>query len=139
MELGHAADAARLGRGGRRGARHERHAARQLQRPADRSSTIRRSISSSTRPAFTRPLPGEFGNALRNMIVGPGNRQLNATFSRDVRMGRNRSLSLQVNANNLFNMVQWSGVDTNVNSLTFGQVTSVRPMRSVQLNLRFRF
>ena len=91
------------------------------------------------RSAFTRPLPGEFGNALRNMIVGPGNRQLNATFSRDLRMGRNRSLSLQVNANNLFNMVQWSGVDTNVNSLTFGQVTSVRPMRSVQLNLRFRF
>ena len=44
-----------------------------------------------------------------------------------------------MNANNLFNMVQWSGIDTNVNSLTFGQVTSVRPMRSVQLNLRFRF
>ena len=73
------------------------------------------------------------------MIVGPGNRQLNATFSRDLRMGSNRSLSLQLNATNLFNMVQWSGVDTNVNSLTFGQVTSVRPMRSVQLNLRFRF
>ena len=36
-------------------------------------------------------------------------------------------------------MVQWGGVDTNVNSLTFGQVTSVRPMRSMTLNLRFRF
>ena len=139
VELGHAADPASLGRGGRRGARHQRHAPRQIQRSAGRTSTIRRSISSSTRSAFTRPLPGEFGNALRNMIVGPGNRQLNATFSRDLRMGRNRSLSLQLNATNLFNMVQWSGIDTNVNSLTFGQVTSVRPMRSVQLNLRFRF
>jgi hypothetical protein len=89
--------------------------------------------------AFTSPLPGEFGNALRNMIIGPGNRQLNASFSRDVRMGRNRTISIQLNANNLLNMVQWSGVDTNVNSLTFGQVTSVRPMRSMTLNLRFRF
>jgi len=89
--------------------------------------------------AFSVPLPGEFGNALRNMIIGPGNRQLNATFSRDMRLGRNRSVSIQVNATNLLNMVQWTGVDTNVNSLTFGQVTSVRPMRSVQLNMRLRF
>jgi hypothetical protein len=54
-------------------------------------------------------------------------------------MGRNRSLSFQLNANNLLNMVQWSGIDANVNSLTFGQVTSVRPMRSVTLNIRVRF
>lgn len=89
--------------------------------------------------AFVAPLPGEFGDALRNMIIGPGNRQLNANFSRDVRLGGNRSVSVQLSASNLLNMVQWSGVDTNVNSLTFGQVTSVRPMRSMQLNLRFRF
>jgi hypothetical protein len=89
--------------------------------------------------AFSAPATGEFGNALRNMIVGPGNRQLNANFSRDVRMGRNRSLSFQLNANNLLNMVQWSAVDTNVNSLSFGQVTSVRPMRSMTLSIRVRF
>ena len=32
-----------------------------------------------------------------------------------------------------------SSVDTHVNSPTFGQVLNVRPMRSAQLNLRFRF
>jgi len=89
--------------------------------------------------AFAAPLAGEFGNALRNMIIGPGNRQLNANFARDVRLGRNRTISIQLTASNILNMVQWSGVDTNVNSLTFGQVTSVRPMRSMTLNLRFRF
>jgi hypothetical protein len=89
--------------------------------------------------AFSAPLAGTFGNALRNMIIGPGNRQLNASFSRDVRMGGNRSIGIQLSANNLLNMVQWAGVDTNVNSLTFGQVTSVRPMRSMQLTLRFRY
>ena len=89
--------------------------------------------------AFTIPPPGTFGDALRNMIIGPGNRQLNANFNRDIRLKRNRTVSLQITASNLLNMVQWAGVDTNANSLTFGQVTSVRPMRSVQLNLRFRF
>ena len=36
-------------------------------------------------------------------------------------------------------MVNYAAIDTRVNSPTFGQVLSVRPMRSVQLNLRFRF
>lgn len=89
--------------------------------------------------AFTIPVPGTFGNSFRNMIVGPGSRLLNANFSRDVRLGGNRAVTIQATANNLLNMVNYTGIDTNINSPTFGQVTSVRPMRSVRLNLRFRF
>jgi hypothetical protein len=48
-------------------------------------------------------------------------------------------LSVNLNASNLLNMVNYTGIDTVVNSPTFGQVTSVRPMRSMQLGLRFRF
>ena len=84
VEFGHAADAARLGRGGRRGARHQRDVACQVQR---RAGAARRSDDRSVlQPVGVHASSsGEFGNALRNMIVGPGNRQLNATFSRDVR------------------------------------------------------
>jgi hypothetical protein len=89
--------------------------------------------------AFGLPEPGTFGNASRNMIVGPGSRLLNAQVSRDVRFGRTRALTVQLNANNLLNMVNYAAIDTVVNSPTFGQVLSVRPMRSVQVNLRFRF
>ena len=81
--------------------------------------------------AFTLPAPGQFGDSSRNMIVGPGARQLNALFQRDVRLGGKRSLTLQVNAMNLLNTVQWAAVDTNVNSPTFGQVLSARPMRTM--------
>jgi hypothetical protein len=48
-------------------------------------------------------------------------------------------LSVNLTASNLLNMVNYTGIDTMVNSPTFGQVTSVRPMRSMQLGLRFRF
>ena len=89
--------------------------------------------------AFSRPAPGLFGNSPRNLIIGPGTRQLNAQFSRDVRMGGNRAITLQLNATNLLNMVNYATVDTVVNSPTFGQVLSVRPMRSMQFTMRFRF
>ena len=89
--------------------------------------------------AFSVPLPGQFGNAPRNLIIGPGSRLLNGQFSRDIRMKSNRALTLQVTGTNLLNMVNFGAIDTVVNSPTFGHVISVRPMRSVQLNLRFRF
>jgi hypothetical protein len=89
--------------------------------------------------AFSQPLPGQFGSSTRDMIVGPGSHQLNALFQRDVRIGGNRAMTLQVNANNLLNTVQWAAVDTNINSPTFGQVTSARPMRTMTVTARFRF
>lgn len=89
--------------------------------------------------AFSVPAANTFGTANRNMIIGPGSRLLNAQFSRDVRMGRTRALTLQMNATNLLNTVNYQGIDTVVNSPTFGQVMSVRPMRSMTVNLRFRF
>ena len=90
--------------------------------------------------AFTAPPSGDiFGAAGRNSFFGPGSHQLNATFVRDIRLGGNRALTLNINALNLLNPVQWATVDTNVNSLTYGQVLSVRPMRSFTINARFRF
>jgi hypothetical protein len=89
--------------------------------------------------AFAIPEAGTFGSSSRNMIIGPGSRQLNAQFTRDVALGGNRNVSINVNANNLLNLVNYGSIDTNVNSPTFGQVLSVRGRRTVRLNLRFRF
>jgi hypothetical protein len=89
--------------------------------------------------AFSVPAAGAFGNSLRNMIIGPGSRLVNASVSRDVQLGNSRGFTIQVNANNLFNLVNYAAIDTNVNSQTFGQVLGVRGMRTVRVNLRFRF
>ena len=89
--------------------------------------------------AFAVPAAGLFGDSARNMITGPGGRQLNLSLVRDVPLGGNRAVTLQVNATNLLNTVQWAFVDTNFNSPTFGQVLSVRPMRTVTLTARLRF
>jgi hypothetical protein len=89
--------------------------------------------------AFSVPGAGTFGNASRNLIIGPGSRQLDAQVSRDIRLGGTRVLTVNLNATNLLNMVNYAAIDTAVNSPTFGQVLSVRPMRSMQFGLRFRF
>jgi trimeric autotransporter adhesin len=89
--------------------------------------------------AFTAPSLGQFGNSPRNVIIGPGGHVANASFNRDMRLGSNRAVTLQVNINNLFNTIQWTAIDTNLTSATFGQVTRFAPMRTITANLRFRF
>jgi hypothetical protein len=89
--------------------------------------------------AFSVPDDGTFGASPRNIILGPGSRQLNAQLARDVRLGGTRAVTIQLRANNVLNLVNYTAVDTSVNSPAFGQVLSVRPRRSAQLNLRFRF
>jgi trimeric autotransporter adhesin len=89
--------------------------------------------------AFSVPAAGLFGNAPRNLIIGPGSHNVNMGLSKNVTFTRARGVTIRVQANNVFNDVQFASIDTVVNSPTFGQVTSVRPMRSVQVQLRFRF
>lgn len=89
--------------------------------------------------AFSVPAAGTFGTSPRNVIIGPGGHVVNAVFSRDMRIGGNRAMSLQINANNLFNTIQWTAIDTNINSNTFGQVTRFAGLRTITLNARLRF
>jgi len=88
--------------------------------------------------AFSIPSAGTFGNAGRNTIIGPGTSVMNLGLTRNLAFGQTRGASIQILANNVFNTVQFASIDTIVNSPTFGQVTAVRPMRRVQLMLRFR-
>ena len=89
--------------------------------------------------AFSIPAAGSFGNAGRNTIIGPGTSVMNLGLTKNISFSQTRGVSIQVLASNLFNDVQFASIDTNVNSPTFGQVTSVRPMRRVQIQTRFRF
>lgn len=89
--------------------------------------------------AFAAPAIGAFGTSARNVIIGPGGYVFNAQFSRDMRIGGNRSVGLTINANNLFNTTRWTAIDANVNSNTFGQVTRFAPMRTLSVAARIRF
>jgi hypothetical protein len=90
-------------------------------------------------PMNTQGFCNYFGNAPRNSIVGPGTVTNNMALSKTAQLGDTRSMEIRATINNVFNTVQYSGVDTTVNSQQFGQVTSVGGMRSFQFLARFRF
>ena len=80
-----------------------------------------------------------FGDAGRFIIEGPGQFSLNMALSKTIQIRETRALELRVQASNVFNIVQFSGLNTTVNSLTFGEVTSAASMRRITMVARFRF
>jgi trimeric autotransporter adhesin len=72
-------------------------------------------------------------------VAGPGTVSNAMSLSKTVQLGETRSWEFRAMANNVFNTVQYAGVDTYVNSPTAGQVNSVGQMRSFQFTSRFRF
>ena len=89
--------------------------------------------------AFVAPLVGTYGNASRNSIELPGMVSVNGALSRNISLGETRGLEMRISATNVFNTVQYSGVNTQINSTTFGQVTSAAGMRTLSYLLMYRF
>jgi trimeric autotransporter adhesin len=89
--------------------------------------------------AFSTPADGTYGNASRNSIELPGTVSLNGSLSRTISFGETRSLEMRMTGNNVLNTVQYSGVSTQINSPTYGQVTGAAGMRSFTYILRYRF
>jgi trimeric autotransporter adhesin len=88
--------------------------------------------------AFAVPA-GEYGTASRNSIEGPGTVLVTASLSRTIEFGGTRSFEARVTASNVFNTVQYSGINTTENSANFGEVTSGAAMRSLLMQARYRF
>ena len=90
-------------------------------------------------PSATSGYCDYFGNAPRNSIEGPGTISNDMSLSKTMQMGDTRSMEIRATINNVFNTVQYSGVNTTYGSPTFGEVTSVGQMRSFSFLARFRF
>ncbi len=90
--------------------------------------------------AFTVPPPGEFGNAGRNTIPGPGLFSLNLAVARSFRLGESRRrLELRLEGNNALNHVNYTNIGTVVNATNYGLPLSAASMRVLTAVWRFRF
>jgi hypothetical protein len=88
--------------------------------------------------AFAAPA-GAYGTASRNSIPGPGTVSNSMALSKTMQLGDTRSWEFRASASNVFNTVQYTGVETNVTSPSFGQVNAAGNMRAFQFTSRFRF
>ena len=96
--------------------------------------------------AFCAPGPtcvnsgsSSFGDAGRNIIEGPGQVTLDMSLNKTIQIKEFRALDLRISANNVFNNVHFTSINTVVNSQTFGEVTGTGSMRRVTMQARFRF
>ena len=89
--------------------------------------------------AFVAPPTGEYGNARRNSLIGPGSKVFDMAFTKIFPMKESRLLEFRAQATNIFNMVNYSSIDTSVTSPTFGRVTAAGAMRAFTITSRFRF
>ena len=89
--------------------------------------------------AFAFPPPGTFGNAGRNIVDGPGYQSVNASLTKNTNLSEGLNLQLRGEVFNLFNHPNFNLPDNFLGSPTFGQITSARDPRHIQLGVKLLF
>jgi hypothetical protein len=97
------------------------------------------SNSSGTTNTCVNPSGGTFGDAGRHIIEGPGEVVMDMSLSKTFTIKESRALELRFQAANVFNFINYTSINTTVNSLQFGQVTAAGATRRITLIARFRF
>jgi hypothetical protein len=89
--------------------------------------------------AYSAPATGQWGNARRDSITGPGTFSMNGSLSRTFKLRDPWNFDVRLDATNLLNHVVFTSWNSTVNSTTFGLPASVSSMRTVQITGRLRF
>ena len=89
--------------------------------------------------AFTIPARGNFGNAGRNILDGPGLRSINVSLLRNFSLRESLSLQFRAEAFNLLNNVNFDLPDIFAGSPAFGRISSAQAPRHIQFGLKLLF
>jgi hypothetical protein len=98
-------------------------------------------VDSSGNVLLQNPQPGTTGNTALNLpgVKGPGVLGLDLSLSKRVRMTETATFTLRADALNFLNKPQWGVPNTNINSSSFGRITSATGSRTVLVNARVDF
>ena len=83
--------------------------------------------------------PGQFGTLGLNPLYGPGTWNFDANLQKKVRIGESRSLAFRLDARNILNHPTPGNPNLNINSGTFGQITTKTGNRSLAGQMRLEF
>jgi hypothetical protein len=85
--------------------------------------------------------PGTTGNTALNLsgIEGPANLGLDIALSKRVRIAEGKTFTIRADAINFLNSPQWGNPNTDINSASFGRITSASGSRTITINARVDF
>ena len=89
--------------------------------------------------AVTTARPGQWGNAGRDSMTGPGQFSMSASMSRAFRLNDRFTLNLRIDASNPLNHVVVTQLNTTVTNQLFGLPLAVNPMRTLTATMRLTF
>jgi hypothetical protein len=85
------------------------------------------------------PSPGTTGNLSTNWLEGPAQLKLDVSLSKTVQIRESTSFTIRADAINLLNTPLWGNPNLNINSGSFGRITSASGSRTFTLNARIDF
>ena len=93
--------------------------------------------------AFQRLNPitqaGQFGNAGRNIVQGPGFQQWDFSAFKNIQIHEGKNLQFRSEFFNIFNHANFRLPNNDISSPNFGQISEAQPGRLIQLALKFLF
>ena len=89
--------------------------------------------------AFANPAPGTYGNAGRNILIGPGNWNLDFALFKKFGLTETSELQFRWEMFNAFNHANFLNPRTNINAARPGQIESASSPRIMQFGLRMVF
>jgi len=90
--------------------------------------------------SFATPLQNTLGNAGRNILVGPGIVNLDASLFRDFRVNEGMTVTLRVESFNFSNTPHFNNPAGGINSPQFGEINNAeQDQRQFQIGLTVRF
>ncbi len=106
-------------------------------------------VNSSGQAVLTNPDPGTTGNTALNLpgLRGPSLMGFSASASKIFRIAESKTITVRADAINLLNTPQWGysttsgliGITTNIDSTSFGRITSAAGNRMITFYARFDF
>ena len=88
---------------------------------------------------FTLPTIGTLGNEAPNQFRNPGYADIDFTLKKVTHITERFNLELRLDTFNIFNRVNYVGVDTNLQDGGFGQSGGTNPQRNMLLGARINF
>ncbi len=92
-----------------------------------------------TNPAVGTAVVNQVGTGGRGIVQGPPTQRFDFTMTKNIRFGETTRLQLRGEAFNVFNHTNFRAIGTNVTLASYGQVTTVRDPRTIQLGAKFIF
>lgn len=89
--------------------------------------------------AFGDPPAGYWGDAGRDIVTGPTQFSMNASFSRTFRVAERKNLDIRFDATNLLNHIVYTGYNMTFGTAQFGLPSGVSAARAFTMTARFHF